>query len=50
MAMKEIYLLSVKSSSTRPGLISDITEVAAPFSVKILDVAQVIAPAGVSTV
>jgi hypothetical protein len=42
MAMKEVYLLSVKSSCTRSGLISDISEVLSPFNVKILDVAQVL--------
>jgi len=40
MAMKEVYLLAVKSSQTRTGLIADIMEVTAPFKVKILDVAQ----------
>jgi predicted amino acid-binding ACT domain protein len=44
MAMKEVYLLSVKSSCTRSGLISDISEVLSPFNVKILDVAQVLPP------
>lgn len=38
--MKEVYLLAVKSSQTRTGLIADIMEVTAPFKVKILDVAQ----------
>ena len=49
MAMKEVYLLAVKSSQTRTGLIADIMEVTAPFKVKILDVAQVIPPGGLST-
>ena len=44
MVMKEIYLLSVKSSNTRTGLVADMMEITAPFQVKILDMAQVASP------
>ena len=39
-SMKEIYLITLKSSMTRTGLLSDMLEVMAAFKVKMLDVAQ----------